>query len=49
MGTDELGRDMLSRLLYGGRVSLTMGIVPVMLAMGIGGTWALSLAMPEDI
>jgi peptide/nickel transport system permease protein len=38
LGTDELGRDMLSRLLYGGRISLTMGIVPVLMATGIGGT-----------
>ena len=41
LGTDELGRDMLSRLLYGGRVSLTMGMVPVMLATVIGGTLGL--------
>src|ERR1700686_2935792 len=26
LGTDELGRDMLSRLIYGGRVSLLMGV-----------------------
>ena len=26
LGTDELGRDMLTRLLYGGRTSLVMGI-----------------------
>ncbi|WPZ33872.1 ABC transporter permease [Thalassobaculum sp. OXR-137] len=38
LGTDELGRDILSRLLYGGRISLTMGIVPVLLATLIGGT-----------
>lgn len=38
LGTDELGRDMLSRLLYGGRVSLTMGMVPVLLATCIGGS-----------
>jgi peptide/nickel transport system permease protein len=37
LGTDDLGRDMLTRLLYGGRVSLVMGIVPVMLAVMIGG------------
>ena len=38
LGTDELGRDMLTRLLYGGRVSLLMGITPVLLALLIGGT-----------
>jgi peptide/nickel transport system permease protein len=37
LGTDEQGRDMLSRILYGGRVSLTMGIVPVLFATVIGG------------
>jgi peptide/nickel transport system permease protein len=37
LGTDEQGRDMLSRLLYGGRVSLLMGILPVALATVIGG------------
>jgi peptide/nickel transport system permease protein len=36
-GTDELGRDMLTRLLYGGRVSLLMGVVPVAIASLIGG------------
>ncbi len=37
LGTDELGRDMLSRLLYGGRISLLMGIVPVIIASTVGG------------
>ena len=37
LGTDELGRDVLSRLLYGGRVSLSMGVVPVLCATLIGG------------
>src|SRR5689334_16372277 len=37
LGTDELGRDMLSRLIHGGRVSLLMGIVPVVIASAIGG------------
>ncbi|RVT96941.1 ABC transporter permease [Rhodovarius crocodyli] len=37
LGTDELGRDMLSRLLYGGRITLTMGIVPVIIATLVGG------------
>jgi peptide/nickel transport system permease protein len=37
LGTDEQGRDMLSRLLYGGRTSLLMGILPVFAATIIGG------------
>lgn len=36
LGSDELGRDMLSRLIYGGRLSLFMGVVPVLLAFVIG-------------
>lgn len=36
LGTDELGRDMLSRLMYGGRMSLLMGVLPVVFAFGIG-------------
>jgi peptide/nickel transport system permease protein len=38
LGTDELGRDMLTRLLYGGRTTLLMGTVPVGLALLIGGS-----------
>ena len=36
LGTDEQGRDMLARLIYGGRLSLFMGIVPVFNAFVIG-------------
>ncbi|MBL8571919.1 MAG: ABC transporter permease [Phreatobacter sp.] len=36
LGTDELGRDMLSRLIYGARFSLMMGVTPVIMAFGIG-------------
>ena len=38
LGTDELGRDLLSRLIYGGRSSLLMGLVPVCIATVLGGT-----------
>jgi peptide/nickel transport system permease protein len=37
LGTDELGRDMLARLIYGGRLSLFMGVTPVVCALLIGG------------
>ena len=36
LGTDELGRDMLSRLMVGARLSLFMGITPVICAFVIG-------------
>ncbi len=38
LGTDELGRDMLTRLLFGGRLSWFMGITPVVLAFVLGTT-----------
>lgn len=38
LGTDELGRDILTRILYGGRTSLLMGVVPVVVAGLVGGT-----------
>ncbi len=36
MGTDELGRDLLTRLLYGGRVSLSIGVMAMALAVTVG-------------
>ena len=36
LGTDEQGRDMLTRCLYGGRLSLLMGFLPVLIAAVIG-------------
>jgi peptide/nickel transport system permease protein len=36
LGSDEQGRDMFSRLIYGGRLTLFIGLVPVVLAFFIG-------------
>ena len=36
MGTDDLGRDLFSRLLYGGRVSILIGLLAAMIATGFG-------------
>jgi peptide/nickel transport system permease protein len=35
-GTDQLGRDVLSRTLHGGRLSLPMGVVPILVAAVVG-------------
>lgn len=42
-GTDDLNRDLFSRIVYGGRISLFVGVVTVLLSMALGvalGLWA---------
>ena len=41
LGTDEQGRDVLSRLIWGARASLAIGIVPVVLSFVVGGAYGL--------
>jgi oligopeptide transport system permease protein len=39
LGTDTLGRDLLARTLYGGRISITVGLVATFVALTIGVTY----------
>lgn len=41
LGTDEIGRDIWTRLLYGGRLSLLAGVTPVCCALLVGGSLGL--------
>lgn len=41
LGTDELGRDELARLMSGGQVSLTLGLISVLIALSVGTTFGL--------
>ena len=36
LGTDDLGQDLLARMLYGGRISLAVGLVAMLIAMSFG-------------
>jgi peptide/nickel transport system permease protein len=36
LGTDDLGQDLLSRILYGGRISLAVGLAAMLIAISVG-------------
>jgi len=42
MGTDELGRDTFSRIVFGARVSLQVGIISVFIALLIGAVFGIA-------
>jgi peptide/nickel transport system permease protein len=46
-GTDELGRDLLTRILYGGRTSIVVGFAATTIAMVLGVAWGFTAALRE--
>ncbi len=48
LGTDELGRDILTRIIYGSRPALVVGLVTVSIALLLGGFFGLLAGMGHN-
>ena len=46
LGTDSLGRDVLSRTIYGARVSMAVGLIPTVIILVIGAVIGMMAGFP---
>lgn len=49
MGTDDLGRDIFSRVLYGGRTSLEIAVVGALISIAAGAVWGMVAAFARGV
>jgi len=49
LGTDESGRDLLSRIIWGGRITLGVAILAVVIASGVGIPWGMIAAQKGGV